>query len=145
MDNIDFDETVEFVWAWVARMQLHLGNHGWKYKVNHVLKRGIGVNARKDLADHLFKTIVDAEDPHTVMKALSVQIELLTHSRCKNDLPQEYYTSIENSGTKRVQWDSGKFCHALDEDLEQVMDTFGYCTVLGEKHLRADNQIKKKM
>lgn len=142
MKAIDFDATVEFVWNWVAQLQAHMSTHGWSYtNDNGVEKRGTTSNTRREIASHLFEKIVHSDTPDIVMKALSVQIAVLTDNSCKYNIPNAYLLVNQERG--QALWNVNRFCTALDEDLDQLMETYGYCQVLGQQHMSASDKHKK--
>lgn len=143
--NIDFEDTVEFVWSWVAQVHSHLGIQGWTYPHEGALKPGISISARNDIANHLFQMIATTNQPDLMAKALTIRLNFLVTIKNNFHLPHTYFSLKEHGKEKRADWDSTAFCHALDEDVEDLLNTFGYCRVLGEKHLVADAASKKKI
>lgn len=143
MNNLDVDDTVEFVWDWVAQMNAHLGVNGWTHEDLGMHHRGISPSALNILADHLFKMIVDAKNPHIVMKALTIQIHALTNNMCKYNVPSAYLFTTKTNEQTQVQWKSESFCWALDEDVAQLLQTFNACAVLGEKHMSNAHKMKQ--
>lgn len=145
MNTIDFDQTVEFVWNWVAQLHAHLGVQGWGYPHDDKRKRGISIGARNEIADHLLQMIANTKQPDRVMKALTIQLNFLTKATNQFHLPYHYFSFSDHGKEKVGDWDSSIFCQALDEDIEELLNTFGCCHVLGEKHLVADAASKKKI
>lgn len=135
MNNLDFEDTVEFVWSFVAKVRSHLIVHGWTYHDAGVQHRGISTSSLNILADHLFKMIVNAENPRVVVQALTIQIQALTNNSCKYDLPSAYLLITKTHEQTQVQWESKSFCRALDEDIAKMVQSFNDCMVLGEKYM----------
>lgn len=143
--NIDFEDTVKFVWSWVAQVHSHLGVHGWTYPYDDSRKRGISISARNDIANCLFEMIKHTEQTKIFLEALNIQLNFLTTAKNEFHLPYHYFSFTKRGKEKNGQWDSVLFCRALEEDVQDLLNTFGYCSVLGEKHFVADTASKKKI
>lgn len=134
MNTIDFDDTVEFVWSWAAQLNAHLSVHGWTCRDDaNRIQRGIKSSARLEIVDHLLDMIFKSDTPKILTKALSIQIQALTNNACKYNIP-EAYLSIGAEKNQAI-WNSENFCAALDHDINELMETFGYAQILGEKHM----------
>lgn len=143
MNNIDFDETLEFVWGWIAQFNAHLVENRWTYPENDVSKPGISPGARKDVADYLLKTIFNSPTPTVLMKALTMQLKVMTTTSEKYNIPHGYLVVDEQKGTG--QWDSQTFTTALKKDIDDLLATLEVYRALGEQYLNSTNTVKHKM
>lgn len=143
MNTIDFDETVEFVWDWLVQFNAHLVENRWAYPENNGSKPGISPGARKDVADYLLKIIFNSPTPTVLMKALTMQLKVITTTSSKYNMPQAYLTVDKQKAS--AQWDTQTFTTALQKDIDDLMATFEDYRVLGEQHLNSTNTLKHKM
>lgn len=146
MSNIDFDETVEFVWNWATTLNAYLVQAEWGYQNDNspVTKRGLSNRNMDDVANHLFKSILKAEDPQRIMKSLSIHLTALTNSSKRPALPREYLEVERKDDNERFIWNLANFCQALDEDVQRTVAKFDAFYQLGEQQV-AQLSPKKKM
>lgn len=145
MSNIDFDETVEFVWEWVANLNAYLIQSGWGHSNdnNTNTMRGLSHSNMEDVANHLFKTILGSPNPQRIMKALVIHGKTLTNSSNRPALPRQYLEVKRKDDNERFIWNLAKFCQALDEDVQRTVTRFDVFYKLGEQQVALLSPKKK--
>jgi len=143
--NIDFEDTVEFVWNWTTKLNAHLLAHGWGTvggkSTTHV--RGLTTSNLTDLSSKLLEMILSSEDPHHFMKAMNHQMQAFQSIAKFPELPRSYVKIIENrNGSESSRWNLEIFTEALRTDINRIVQL--YKLVEKEAELQYAGAVKKQ-
>lgn len=123
--NIDFNETVEFVWDWIAQLNAHLLSHNWGTIGAAVHQRGLATSNLQSLSSELLKMIFASEDPQRFMNAMSRQIQSFQTITNFPQLPRSYVKIIQDEeGTESSRWNLEVFTQALHTDITRIVEAY---------------------
>lgn len=145
MNTIDFDDTVDFVWDWVAKLNAYLAQNGWKTDIKDPSSaRGLSDTSMEEVADHLFKMVLKAQHPQRVIRALDIQLQSLINTNRTPALPAVYVEirTEDNGKNKRSMWNTNNFCATLEKDVNRLVSKFEAFHTLGEQNFATAVKLK---
>lgn len=141
MNNIEFEDTVEFVWEWTTQLNAHLLAHGWGTVGGEL--RGLPTSSLTNLSSKLLEMILSSEDPHRFMKAMNHQIQAFQSITKFPQLPHSYVKFIKNEdGSESPRWNLEIFAQALNADINRVVQC--YKLVEKEAEIQYTAVVKKQ-
>lgn len=145
MNNIDFDETVEFVWDWVVQLNAHLLSHNWGTigGTTEQYVRGLSGPYIQDLSSELLKMIFDSEEPELFMKAMNRQIQSFQTITQFPQLPRAYLKIIDINGGEASRWDLKMFTEALHTDISRIVQCYNVIQKQAERQYTASTKKHK--
>lgn len=144
MGNIDFDDSVEFVWDWVVQLNAHLVSHNWGTigGTAEQYARGLSSPSIQALSSELLKMIFESEDPQHFMKAMNRQMQSFQTITKFPQLPRAYLKIIETNGVEASRWDLKMFTQALHTDITRIVEC--YKLVEQEANIKYTASTKKQ-
>lgn len=118
MPSIDLNEMIDFLCLWGDRMDRHMVQHNWGYTTDDGQKfMGCSPVTFKHVFECLTKTLIEAEDPVFVMKALDL---LMTSFEKIQNTPNFPSTYLEKKSEK---WhlEASTFTDSLLSDLNKMV------------------------